>query len=310
MSNAVAAWQTGLQSVLLATDFSEASTKPLRHALAIARHYGAKFYLVHVVSSLGYTIAGAEAKSLVSDGVERDARQLEHDLLADGSLAGLQHEFIIREGEIWTELNAVIRQKNVDLIVLGTHGRGTLEKLFLGSVAEQIFRHADCPVLTVGPQSREKSPLEDARKMRPFLFATDFSAHSLHALPHAVSFANHFKAKLCFLHVAPAVPIPEGFHWSTTGDIPEMRGDARTKALRRFEELAPQYAALSAEPELMVKFGKPGEMILHTAKILEADAIIMGLHHSSHAEAASHIPWATAYHVVGAASCSVLTVRN
>jgi len=300
----------GLKAVLLATDFSEASAKPLRHALAIARHYHAKFYLVHVVSSLGFTIAGAQAKGMVSDAVERDARQLEQGLLASGALAGLKHEFIIREGDIWTELDGVIRQKNVDLVVVGTHGRGTLEKLLLGSVAEQIFRHADCPVLTVGPHSRQESPLENGREMRPFLFATDFSVHSVHALPHAVSFANHFKAKLCFLHVAPTVPIPEGFHWSTTGGIPEMRGDARTKALRRFEELAPQYAALSVEPELMVEFGKPGELILHTAKSLQADAIIMGLHHSIHAEAASHMPWATAYHVVCAASCSVLTIRS
>src|SRR6516162_6794941 len=143
------------------------------------------------------------SQGMVSDAVERDARQLEQGLLASGALAGLKHEFIIREGDIWTELDGVIRQKNVDLVVVGTHGRGTLEKLLLGSVAEQIFRHADCPVLTVGPHSRQESPLENGREMRPFLFATDFSVHSVHALPHAVSFANHFKAKLCFLHVAP-----------------------------------------------------------------------------------------------------------
>lgn len=146
--------------------------------------------------------------------------------------------------------------------------------------------------------------------MRPFLFATDFSAHSLQALPHAVSFANHFKAKLCLVHVAPVIPIPEGFHWSTTGDVPEMRKDARTKAFRLFQELAPRYAALSIQPEFKVEFGKPSEMILHAAKTLEADAIIMGLHHSSHAEAASRMPWAIAYHVARAATCSVLTVRS
>lgn len=243
-----------------------------------------------MVSSLGFTIAGAQAKELVSEAVERDARKLEEDLLETGALAGLEHEFIIREGDIWTELDTIIRQKSVDLVVVGTHGRGTLEKLLLGSVAEQIFRHSDCPVLTVGPHSREKSPLDETREMRPFLLATDFSAHSLRALPHAISFANHFKTKLCFLHVAPAIPIPEGFHWSTTGDLPEMREDARAKAFRWFEELAPRYAGLSIQPEFKIEFGKPGEMILHAAKNLQADVIIMGLHHSKHSEAASHLP--------------------
>lgn len=304
------AWQSGLSSVLLATDFSEASTKPLQHALAIARHYHAKFYLAHVVSSLGFTIAGAQAKGLAFEAAERDARRLEQELIAGRALAGLEHEFIIREGDTWTELNAAIRQKSVDLIVAGTHGRGALEKLVLGSVAEKIFRHADCPVLTVGPHSRAKSPLEEAREMRPFLFATDFSAHSVEALPHAISFANHFQAKLCFLHVAPVVPIPEGFHWSKTGNLPEMREDARRKTLRRFEELAPRCAALSIPPEFQVEFGKPDDMILRAAKTLKADAIIMGLHHSGHAEAASHMPWEIAYHVVSSASCSVLTVRS
>jgi nucleotide-binding universal stress UspA family protein len=304
------AWQTGLRSVLLATDFSEASTKPLHHALAIARHYHAKFYLAHVVSALGFTIAGAQAKGLAFEAAEREAHRLKEELIAGQALVGLEHEFIIREGDTWTELDAIIRQKSVDLVVIGTHGRGSLEKLLLGSVAEQIFRHADCPVLTVGPHSRAKSPLEDAREMRPFLFATDFSAHSLGALPHAISFADHFKAKLCFLHVAPVVPIPEGFHWSKTGDLPEMREDARRKALGRFEELAPRYAALSIPPEFQVEFGKPGERILHAAKTLKADAIIMGLHHSGHAEVASHMPWETAYQVVSAAACSVLTVRS
>lgn len=303
-------WQAGLSSVLLATDFSEASTKPLHHALAIARHYHARFYLAHVVSSLGFTIAGAQAKELAFEAAEREARRLEEELIAGRALEGLEHEFIIREGDTWTELDAIIRQKSVDLIVTGTHGRGALEKLVLGSVAEKIFRHTDCPVLTVGPHSRAKSPLEEAREMRPFLFATDFSAHSLEALPPAISFANHFQAKLCFLHVAPVVPIPEGFHWSKTGDVPEMREDARRKMLRRFEELAPRYAALSTPPEFRVEFGKPSEMILHAAKTLKADVIIMGLHRSGHAEAASHLPWEVAYDIVSGATCSVLTVRS
>ena len=86
---------TDLKSVLVAFDFSEASQKPLRHALAIARHYGAKFYLAHVVTSLGYTIAGAEALELGVDAAQRGTQKLERDLLDNGSLTGLSHEFIV-----------------------------------------------------------------------------------------------------------------------------------------------------------------------------------------------------------------------
>ena len=301
----------GLKSVLIATDFSKASAKPLRHALAIARHYGAKFYLTHVLSSLGYTLAGPQALELASEAAARDMQQLEHDLIENGSLAGLDHEFIVRQGQVWEELQTVIAQKQVDLVVIGTHGRPSLEKLLLGSVAEQIFRHADCLVLTVGPGSLLDSPLKNPRAFRPFLFATDFGPASLHALPRAISFANHFGVKLVLLHVAPIAPLPEGFHWSsTTGDVTQMQEDARWTALKRLEKLIDENAPLRVPPEIVVKFGMPGKMILHTAQTLGADLIVMGLHRSGYIHTASHLPWDTAYHVVCGATCPVLTVRS
>jgi nucleotide-binding universal stress UspA family protein len=196
-----------LKSVLLATDLSETSQKALRHAVAIARHYGAKFYLAHVVSGLVYTLPGPQALELASEAAERDVLQLEHDLVESGSLDGVDHEFLVRKGVVWEELQSIISQERVDLVVLGTHGRHGIEKLLLGSVAEQVFRRANCLVLTVGPNSY---PFEFSRKSPKFLFATDFGEGSLSALPHAVAFANHFGAKLTLLHVVPATSIPEG----------------------------------------------------------------------------------------------------
>jgi Universal stress protein family len=84
----------------------------------------------------------------------------------------------------------------------------------LGSMAEQVFRHADCFVVTVGPGSYKDSLVKKTEAARPFLLATDFGAASLYALPHAISFANQFGAKLVVLHVLPGGPIPDGFHWS------------------------------------------------------------------------------------------------
>lgn len=299
-----------LKSILVATDFSEASEKPLRHALAIARHYGAKFYLVHVVSSLGFTLVGSDAVSAATEEAWRDARQLEDDLVQHGALAGLRHEAIVRQGDVWEELEKLVRQEQVDLLVIGTHGRRGLGKLLLGSVAEQVFRHADCLVLTVGPGSFQENPVERTRAIRPFLFATDFGAASLHALPYAISSANQFGTKLILLHVLTAVPMPEGFRRYTPGDVMQMRENARTASIRRLEELTAQNAELAVKPELMVEFGVPGENILQAAETLKADSIILGLHRSAHISTASHMPWATAYEVVCRAGCPVLTVRN
>ena len=146
--------------------------------------------------------------------------------------------------------------------------------------------------------------------VRPFLLATDFGAASLHALPHAVSFASQFGAKLVVLHVLPAAPIPEGFHWSKTNDLMQVREKARMDSQRRFEKLVPQNAPMAIKPEFMVKFGIPSDQILLASHALKADLIILELRRGAHTETASHMPWDVAYKVVCGARCPVLTIRN
>ena len=143
------------RSVLIATDFSEASEKALRYSLALARFYGSRFCLAHVVSSLGVTMAGPGAIAACEEAVSREAAELEDSLIRSGALNGIQYKFIVRQGELWPELRAMIREESTDLLVVGTHGRHGVGKLFFGSVAEQIFRQAGCPVLVFGPHSQQ-----------------------------------------------------------------------------------------------------------------------------------------------------------
>ena len=297
-----------LKSVLIATDFSEASDKAARHALAIARHYGAKLYLAHVVSSLGFTLVGPDAVNLATEIVSRDARELESRLVQSGALRGLSHEVIVRQGNVWDELDKVIDQEQIELVVIGTHARRGMGKLLLGSVAEHIFRHAGCLVLTVGPGSLQDSPVGSGRAIRPFLFATDFSEPSLRGLPYAISAANHFGTQLVLLNVMSEIPIPSNL-LPTASDVVQMQEKARANSLCRLKELASQNAKLAVAPEFVVAVGAPAEKILEVANTLKSDAIILGLHRKTRIGAAAHMPWATAYEVACDACCSVLTVR-
>jgi nucleotide-binding universal stress UspA family protein len=311
MPNVVETLGLGVKSVLVATDFSEASEKPLRHALSIARRFEAKFHLAHVVSSLGYTIAGQQALDLASEAAGRDAQELERRLASRGLLSGLESDFTVRQGIVWQELEKLVSDQKADLLVIGTHGRRGLGKLLLGSTAEQVFRHADCLVLTVGPHSFQNSSLEKIDAPHNYLFATDFGPASSHALPYAIAFANRFGAKLVLFHVSPTVPMQEGFHWSkTTGDINLIREEARVLEIKRLRELLLHNAPLNVEPEFCVHFGVPSSKILHMADTLKADLIILGLNRSKHIDTVSHMPWATAYEVVCGASCPVLTTRR
>jgi nucleotide-binding universal stress UspA family protein len=303
MSFAASCARFSLKSVLVATDFSDASRKPVDHALAVARHYGAKFYLAHVVSGLAYTLAGPQAVELASEAAQRDLLQLEHDLVENGSLDGIDHESLVRKGVVWEELQSIISQNQIDLVVVGTHGRHGLGRTLLGSVAENVFRHANCPVLTVGPNSH---PFDFGRRGPKFLFATDFGEGSRRALPHAISLANHVRAKLTLLHVVPVTSVPE----DPSRDVLLKRDAARMAYLRRLEQLLTDERELVEPPEYLVQFGLPSEKILQAATQLEANLIFIGLRHSVHIVTPPHMHWATAYEVVCGASCPVLTVRT
>src|ERR1700687_50860 len=293
------------RSILIATDFSEASEKALRYSLALARFYESKFCLAHVVSSLGLTMAGPGAVAACEEAVLREAADLEDSLIQTGALSGIQHKFIVRQGERWPELREIIRQESADLLVVGTHGRHSIAKLLFGSIAEQIFRQAYCPVLTFGPHSDDRPWFGTPSTHRTFLFATDFGSASLHGLPQAIAAANQLGAQLAFLSIIPAAPS------SIEEALTDWQEDARKRKLPRLTELADD-AGLDTRPQLYAEFksARPvSEQILETAGKLGADLVIMGLHDSAHTGIISHLDLAATYDVVCQAGSPVLTVN-
>jgi nucleotide-binding universal stress UspA family protein len=291
------------RSVLMATDFSEASEKALRHSLAIARLYGSKFCLAHVISSVGLTLAGPDAIAACEGAVLRETAALREWLVRTEALAGIQYRFVVRRGELWPELREIIRQESADLLVVGTHGRHGIAKLFFGSIAEQIFRQADCPVLTFGPCSHDRPWFKTSGTRPTFLFATDFGHASLRALPQVIAAANQFGATLAFLSVVPSIGSDTEKHSRTWLE------DSRMTTLERLSQLADE-AGLVQRPELYVELESESpvsDKILETAERLEASLIIMGLHDAAYTTFVSHRDLATTYEVICEANSPVLT---
>jgi nucleotide-binding universal stress UspA family protein len=144
-----------LKKILVATDFSEPSEAALAYGRELARNFGAALTIMNVVENLltraygvdgGVVMIDPELQRQIEDGARQELDKLiskeDRDLLkAEGVVlvSGMPADAIISRA----------RQTNTDLIVMGTHGRGGMAHLFLGSVSERVVRTAPCPVLTV-----------------------------------------------------------------------------------------------------------------------------------------------------------------
>jgi nucleotide-binding universal stress UspA family protein len=181
---------------------------------------------------------------------------------------------------------------------MGTHGRKGLEKVFLGSVAENILRHAPCPVLTVNPHVGLTA--EDAIAMKHILLATSFSPACEVAAAYAVSLAQENQAHLDIMHVIEPQKTGE---WVCSSELAEG-------CARRLRAVVPTEAELWCKPNMLVEVGNPAEQILNVAKAHRAELIVMGVKAAAVAPAATHSPWATAHRIISAAQCPVLTVRG
>jgi nucleotide-binding universal stress UspA family protein len=296
-----------VRRVLISTDFSQASRNALLYAIAIARHYGARLYIVNVVSSIGYRLAGPGAEVLAAEQAVRDLKELWSKFSGSNQDSRLDLTLIVREGEVSAQLEGLIQQEHVDLAVVGTHGRAGFPKMAMGSVAEDVFRKVSCPVLTVGPHSASDWPERELGAEKAILFATDFGDPSLRALPYAVSVANHSGSKLILLHVAKFATEnePALISGDTRGVDEQAQRDA---SLRRLQELKPN--GLRIEPELRVTFGLPVDGILAEAARTGAGLIVLGLQHKSLPKLLEHLRSTTTYGVVTGAHCPVLTVRT
>ena len=284
-----------LKNILFATDFSPASEAAVPYAAVLAERYGAKLVVTHAVSPQPVLQVPMDVMPDDTDFSWQDAQRRMASFLARDPLHGLSTETVLKRGTTWDVLSFVIHDLNIDLVVVGTHGRAGLKKIVLGSVAEEVIRRASRPVLTVGPHAARRASTFE--KWKCILFSTDFSAGSLNALPYALSFAEEDQAQLVIVHEIPLMPAKE-------------QESARDNTRKRLEFLIPSDAAQWCTPEFVVGFDFAAEGILRIAEQRGADLIVMGVHPAASPKASSHMPWAVSHEIICEAHCPVLTVRG
>lgn len=278
-----------LKHILVATDLSPASLWSLPYVTAIARQYDATVYMAHVIPLGTYVAARPQSFDAIEEECRKTAQEKLDTFSAGVRKHGIQVQTLLTEGDVGVVLPDWIKKHDIDLVAVGTTGRSGVRKLVLGSIAEEIIREADCPVLTVGPASSDGSPVT----LRSILYATDFSADSLQAAMYALSIAVHHDARLIVLHVRDEPGVEE----------------SKASLARRLHDLIPKDSNLAAKPEVLVAEGRPTKKILEIASEHSVDLIVIGVRGGGEfPRAASHFG-STAHDIIVRASCPVLTVR-
>ncbi len=284
-----------IEKILLATDFSSTSEKAASYAKALARRFSSRVDLAHVFDpSVVGKYEEPSTELPINERRQNSIQNLER-LRNDFFSCGIETLTTLPWGHRPSaELLRIAEEEDVDLIVIGTQSKAGVERLILGSTAEQIIRNARCVVLTVGPKAKvvDDTPLI----FRNIVYATDFTPSAKKAAIYALSFAEDSGARLFLCHVIAS-------HEPTAAGQ-EVSDGAFQRALKK---MIPESAYDWCDPECVVEHGYAGEAILRLADRVEADLIVLGIRKASFL--LTYIEHGLTPALLAQARCPVMTVR-
>ena len=286
-----------IERILCPVDFSEFSARAYDYAHSLARHYEAKLFVLHIVRSI--TIDPTFLSSTVLDKVYSqqalDAKAQMAKLVAKQAGDPVRSELIVQMGFATDSILSFVRQNEIDLVVMGTHGRRGLDRLVTGSTTESILRKSQSPVLAVHEPTRSFVSPESADEpvhLRKILCCVDFSEHSPRALEYAFSLGMQYQAEITLLNV-----LEDGKDTSEQKDR-----DAAS-----LEQLIPEDARNWASITPLALSGQPYEQIIEHAAEAQTDLIVMGVRGRNAVDLA--VFGSTTHRVIQLGPCPVLVVR-
>jgi nucleotide-binding universal stress UspA family protein len=303
-----------LRRILFPTDFSACAEGAYRHAAYLARRTGAELHVLHVIEGV--------AEPLV-DWVE-DFRITPEDVAADLDLPAPEPPDAARgrdrkpggfvpivDAEERAEkagpaILQYVEDNDVDLVVMGTHGRRGVRRLLMGSVAEEVVRLAPCPVFTVGGRDTCEGGWSIGRIVTP----TDFSEHAALAARHAAALAEAYGAALDLLHVIdPGLLLraTDPFMGASGNSTEEVRLRGQEALERLAAELEGEFPAVGGVGAF-VRIGRPPSDIVSFAEGHAADLLVVGSH--GRTGVGRLLIGSVAERVVRSAPCPVYTVKS
>lgn len=279
------------------TDFSGESVQALKFVRRLQGHYNAKVHVVHVLDLFPFSLGSdpaslASTKEITSEG----SRRLQEFIEAHG-LREEPFKPVLMTGEASVAIAEFTKKHEIDLIILGSRGDVGLTRLFEGSMAEEIFRTALCPVLVVGPGA---GSAEQAEIFKRLFFPSDLSSFSRAAVPYVEFFlTENSAARVSLAHFLEHDP-------GTAYDRHKLRHDAEHELTSMFSPaLRPQIE------DVAVEFCSPADGMIGMARGFAADLLILGVRQGgSFTRAATHGLCSMTHQIVSQAPCPILTVRG
>ncbi|HWT67061.1 MAG TPA: universal stress protein [Terracidiphilus sp.] len=285
--------------ILVATDLSDLD-RLIPFALKEAAETESRLLLIHVLSAGAALAVDAAGMPYYdpSSAADYSAKTLE----AWRTIAhekGIACDILIRDGNPAQQIAAAARQFNAGRVLLGTRSRGKVSKLLLGSVAEQVLRSVNLPVMTVGPEAH--LPVQSSLTPRVVLHATTLREASRPSAALACQIAIAQNARLVLLHV---LPTPANGKDVAAG----LEAAAKTELAALAEFTGSNEMGCPACIEPRVVHGNPAIEILATASELDASLIVLGATQRSALQNLTRDR--TIYRVLAHARCPVLTLRE
>jgi nucleotide-binding universal stress UspA family protein len=267
-----------MNKVLFPTDFSRCADQALPYALDLAKHYKAELHILHAAVLHGYLDAEAEEHVDNLDEIHEQLDELASNrmssLAIDGNGGKVTIKKVSRRGTSAAPvILGYVDEADIDLVVMGTHGRRGLDHIVLGSVAEELVRAAPCPILTV--REREKPrPLEAIEKI---LVPVDFSEFSRQALIYAKELASSYRARLQLLHVVEP-PIYPSFYALKRSCFFELLEDVERETEQHLARLMEETEGPETVFDISVIEGRAVTDIPDFAKNNDSDLLVIATH--------------------------------
>ncbi len=298
-----------IKNILFPTDFSKCAGQALDHALFFAKYCRAKLHMLHAVVLHQEDPYNPAHHFPDSNEIHEKLKNLARQRMGGESGASNESEkeidITMEQLRGFSATDLILKyadEHDIDMIIMGTHGRRGLGYMFLGSIAQEVVRDSSCPVYTIRESETPKRP----EKTDVILSPVDFSDHSKVAISTAREVAKLYDGRLQLLHVIEEKVHP-AFYGQGGEAILELRSDIVERSQKAMEQIFEESPGSDIAAEFKVVRGHVANEILEYANRNRIDLIVIATHGLS---GLKHLLLGSvAEKVIRSAPCPVLTVK-